>query len=106
MAQQKHKVPKPTKCIEYFPRRNSLLFCGEFINLSCLYMETGISVQQLSYVFAGKRDPSWPTLQRMAAGLGMKLGEFTEALLDQTEIEKRYRLRGGRLAQEISNSNA
>lgn len=52
-----------------------------------LAKRTGISKQVLSYLAAGLRDPSWSTVQRLAAGLGVDCRELADPELAVLPVE-------------------
>ncbi|HKN74226.1 MAG TPA: helix-turn-helix transcriptional regulator [Candidatus Acidoferrum sp.] len=73
-------APKPSKCLDSKPTSQSVLFCNKFINLSCMALQSEISVSHLSMIFAGKRHPSLETARKVAAALGMGREEFLKGL--------------------------
>lgn len=73
-------VTSPTKCLEEKPTTQSVVFCDEFINLTKLKLETGLSCSFLSMMFAKKCQPSVRSAKKIASALGMELGEFFKGL--------------------------
>lgn len=62
-----------------------------------LAKRTGISKQVMSYLAAGQREPSWSTVQRLAAGLGVDCRELADpdlAVLPTVADESPARGRG------------
>lgn len=76
--------PIPRRCLHYKAKANSVLFCGEFIHLSTIQMFTGISMSQLSRIFAGKRNPSISSAEKIAKALKMGMEEFLTGLRGST----------------------
>jgi hypothetical protein len=73
-------VTSPKSCLAKHPNPKSVLFCDEFISLTEIAQDTGLTVSFLSMLFARKRLPSVPTATKIACALGMELGEFFKGL--------------------------
>lgn len=73
---------RPTRCLVPNPTPQNVYFGGEFISLTDLSRQTGISVSGLSHIFRRKRDPSLRAAEAIAQALGMRFGDFVETLRD------------------------
>jgi transcriptional regulator with XRE-family HTH domain len=68
------------KCLDSRPTTQSVLFCGKFISLTALAFSSCISISHLSLIFAGKRQPSLATAEKIAQAIGVDWCEFLKAL--------------------------
>ncbi|MBU6231690.1 helix-turn-helix transcriptional regulator [Patescibacteria group bacterium] len=80
----------PTKCLEPKPNGQSVLFCDVYINLSHVSLRTNLTVAALSFIFSGKRNPTFKTAKKIARALGMGFPEFVHALDQQNLNRKPY----------------
>lgn len=90
----------PLSCIVSTPDSRTVRFRGQYINVSQIAVMQGLDKSYISRVFRGERDPSLATAKRIAACLGMGVGEFVEALdehiqalraADQTIVDEHYK---------------
>lgn len=65
---------------EAHPSYRSVKFNGVYVNLAALGRMQGIDSTYLSRIFRGEREPSLSVAKRIAAGLGMELQTFLDAL--------------------------
>ncbi len=73
-------VRTPKSCLQGKSRQRTVMFCGKSLNLSELARQIGVSPAHVSFIFAGKRQPSLETAERIAAALGMSFGDFAKSL--------------------------
>jgi hypothetical protein len=72
--------PVPNDCLEPNPTRKSVLFAGQFINLTKLSKSSGYGVAFLSRIFSDEREPSLKAAIKIAKSLDMGLDWFVRGL--------------------------
>lgn len=84
-------MKSPTRCLEAKPTRQSIYFAGRHINLRAIQATAGIDHSYLSRIFAGKRTPRLPHVEKIAAALGMNRNDFLSALEFHTRTPRTSR---------------
>lgn len=80
------------------------MIAGEFICVPILAAYCHLSLPYVYHVLRGYRVPSIPVALRMANALGMDVGDFIRALLENTDIRKQYGVIKGSSTLPDSNS--
>jgi transcriptional regulator with XRE-family HTH domain len=78
-------MAQPTQCLAPEITPQTVYLAGVPINLAQISREHGLDHSYLSRIFAGKQNPSIKTSRRIAAALGMHVGEFIEALVEKVQ---------------------
>lgn len=79
------KMLGPKLCLEDDPDSRSVKLGGRYINVTLLANVMDSNHGYLCRILAGKRVPSVPFLEKMAAGLGMGIEELRITIAERAE---------------------
>jgi hypothetical protein len=82
-------MSRPSRFIHTSPTERSVIFAGEFLNLTEMAHETGLHITYLSHIFSANspRVPSHRVGMMIADALGMEYGDFIREILLKKGLE-------------------
>jgi hypothetical protein len=85
---------KPVQCIEDKPTRATIMFGGEYINLTVLSIRSNVNRSYISHILASRRDPALSTCTELASALGIPTPDFVCHLEDywQQHVPPKYQV--------------